>query len=80
MPTYDTGLMDAYWGASDSRVCASKKCSKPMVRGSKVFIDTVNQVYYCEQCGMCLRFHRKKAHERGENPPKTFEDVDDRVR
>lgn len=73
MSTHDIGLMDAV--ANGGKSCASKKCGKLLAHGSKIFIDTIEHVYYCEACGTCLRFHRKKASQRGEDLPKTFEDV-----
>jgi hypothetical protein len=40
--------------------------------------DLERGVAYCVPCGQRLRYHRKKAIERGEEIPKTFIDVEAR--
>ncbi len=59
--------------------CSSKKCGKMVQQGNIIFIDKLSEAIYCEGCGTCLRYHRKKAIERGETLPLDFESVDKRI-
>jgi len=49
-----------------SLTCWMKKCSRSIGVLEKYFLDTLWDRIYCYQCGLCLRYARKKAMERGE--------------
>ena len=49
--------------------CGNFKCGKMVQSESPCFRDTLGAAYYCDSCGKCLRYHRKKAAERGEDIP-----------
>ena len=60
--------------------CSSPKCRTEIIPGQKVFFDNlISDRIYCQRCGLNLRFHRKRAVQRGESPPVTFADVDRRL-
>jgi hypothetical protein len=59
--------------------CKNPECRRIVQAKENYFIDTLVTGSYCESCGKCLRYHRKKAIERGEKPPKTFKEVDARL-
>ena len=59
--------------------CAHPHCSRELEPLSKVFRDLLTDRPYCEQHGKTLRFHRKKARQRGEALPITHADVDARI-
>lgn len=47
-------------------ICFFEMCRRPIRLLDKYFIDTLWDRVYCHQCGLCLRYARKKAMERGE--------------
>ena len=67
--------------ANGKRTCANAECGKSIQRMEECFMDTLSKgKVYCERCGVMLRFHRKRAVQRGEDPPITFEQVDARMK
>lgn len=64
------------------RPCANVyKCAGEIKLDEPCFYDessvsTAPPRVYCSPCGKMLRYHRKKAAERGDSLPMTFEDVD----
>ena len=46
--------------------CADPKCGRPVVHDAPCFVDTTspNGDVYCDDCGKCLRYARKKAAQR----------------
>lgn len=49
--------------------CLNPKCfrkNKKIGVYEKYFLDTLWDRTYCHQCGLCLRFSRKRAISRGE--------------
>ncbi len=52
--------------------CFGERGIKPKDR---YFVDKITDKTYCLLCGKQLRYHRKKAEQRGEEMPRTFEDV-----
>lgn len=42
------------------------------------FVDLLSRKSYCERCGVRLRFHRKRAEQRGEAPPATIQEFEER--
>jgi hypothetical protein len=79
-PHEECSLEQFVWAGGKTKV-ASTVCSNPICRGvikpgDEFFTDHLNGARYCSQCGVCLRFHRKKARQRGEEVPMTFGAVD----
>jgi hypothetical protein len=74
----DTKLLESQQGRG-IWYCGSKTCGKVLQQGDIIFIDRMSEAIYCEKCGTCLRYHRKKAIERGEELPLNFESVDKRI-
>ena len=66
------GLRKLIWFSERLALCANGKCGKVLSNGTEFYYDTDRGVDYCFQCGVCLRYHRKKATERGEPPPASF--------
>lgn len=46
--------------------CCLEKCNKKINIFDKYFLDTLWDRVYCHQCGICLRYARKKTLSRGE--------------
>lgn len=55
------------WGPRRKGKC--RGCRKPIEFLQDYFYDKLGDCDYCEQCGRILRFHRRKAEERGEELP-----------
>jgi len=67
--------------ANGDRICRAPACGTLIKRFEDCFIDELAKgTTYCERCGVMLRFHRKRAVQRGEGPPITFEQVDARMK
>lgn len=47
-------------------LCERKGEEKGIRPGETYFLDTLTKRAYCDACGKCLRYARKKAVERGE--------------
>jgi hypothetical protein len=59
--------------------CTNDGCQASVIApGAERFIEDDSGRTYCVPCGQRLRYHRKKADERGEELPRSFEDVDQR--
>ena len=56
--------------------CSNPKCGNVMFPGEEMHVDYLARAAYCAMCGTCLRYHRKKAAERGEAIPITFEQTE----
>lgn len=83
MPIHpDKATLEQYiWSGGPTKAttnCANSRCSKKIVNGDDFFVDSLEAATYCIQCGQCLRFHRKKAGQRGEALPATFTQVEER--
>ena len=79
MPTPHSsfGLRKLIWFSDRASKCANSKCGKSLSNGTEFYYDTDKEADYCFQCGVCLRYHRKKAVERGEPAPAGFADIDE---
>ena len=59
--------------------CTSPDCAMIPEEAVKInrnsFKDSLTGRTYCETCGNRLRYHRKKWHARGEEIPRTLEEV-----
>jgi hypothetical protein len=48
--------------------CQGINCGAKIPEGTMAFVDLINnERTLCLICGQALRYHRKKAHERGED-------------
>ncbi len=74
-PKQRATLIQAKWDGNPAR-CSNTKCKTIIGPGERYFIDTAAEASYCEPCGASLRYHRKKAGERGDTMPLTFEDAE----
>ena len=46
--------------------CFMAKCRRSIRQMELYFLDTLWDRIYCHQCGLCLRFARKRALKRGD--------------
>jgi len=58
--------------SQDGLQCWVERCSHRIGAMELYFIDTLWDRVYCHQCGLCVRFRRKRALKRGE-PLETVE-------
>lgn len=65
-PVY--GLVESEWKGQDYWPCADAKCTRRVQLGDVCFLDLGSNRVYCADCGKCLRYARKKAAARGEDP------------
>jgi hypothetical protein len=61
-----TKMVEVANAGGQALVCWMKKCGRNIAVLEKYFLDTLWDRIYCHQCGLCLRYARKKAMERGE--------------
>ena len=63
----DHGFLEITYDGEDSPECADELCSSLIQPQEMCFIDTQSRgLVYCKYCGPCVRYHRKKAEQRGE--------------
>ncbi len=66
-PSVQYSLMPATHGGDVPLECSDDKCNRKIINGGAYFMDVLeNGAILCDDCGKCLRYTRKKAHERGE--------------
>jgi hypothetical protein len=58
------GLLETLLTESDTIICSDNKCGRDVMFGEACFIDIQTNNVYCESCGKCLRYERKKEEER----------------
>jgi hypothetical protein len=46
--------------------CADKKCGRVVAHDTPCFVDTTTGAIWCDDCGKCERYSRKKAAQRAE--------------
>lgn len=61
-----TKLIEVSYSDSVPSVCCFDKCHRGINTLDKYFLDILHNKVYCHQCGICLRYARKKAAQRGE--------------
>ncbi|OGT58998.1 MAG: hypothetical protein A3E01_18535 [Gammaproteobacteria bacterium RIFCSPHIGHO2_12_FULL_63_22] len=59
-----TKMVEVRWPKADS--CANAKCRKRIPASDLCFLDVLWERVYCHACGLCLRYSRKRAMQRGE--------------
>lgn len=74
-PRPQATLVEVKWAGNPVR-CSHETCPTSIGPGERYFIDKLSDSSYCQPCGAALRYHRKKAIERGQDPPITFADVE----
>lgn len=47
-------------------LCGDEKCDRLVSPNEACFFDTTKNLVYCDSCGKCVRYSRKKAVQRGE--------------
>ena len=58
------------------------ECSRKIDAGARFYYDLLQGADHrtlCDGCGKAIRFHRKRAGQRGEDVPRTIADVDQRM-
>jgi heterodisulfide reductase subunit C len=65
-PENKTKMSEVSHGDDEPIECHNKKCKRPIRLYERYYLDTLWDRVYCYQCGLCLRYARKKALERGE--------------
>lgn len=68
-------LIEVKWSGNPAR-CSRDECPATIGPGERYMIDKMSESSFCLPCGSSLRYHRKKAVERGQNPPITFADAE----
>jgi len=58
--TTDHGLLHVIHGG-ETVVCTDHKCGRTIFREMPCFVDTETGAIYCDPCGLCLRYARKRA-------------------
>ena len=58
------GLIAAFSPHTESFNCEGLKCGRPIKFMEKCYIDHKTGSLYCQSCGACIRYERKKAAER----------------
>jgi len=66
-------------GAHPPEKTSCRECRKVVEPTDRAFLDLVMGLFLCHQCGVRIRYHRKRAFFRGEKIPITFADVEARV-
>jgi len=62
--TQQYGLKNAVW-PHESRNCDDDKCGRVIETMDRCFIEMDN--LYCDSCGKCLRYSRKKEAQRAKS-------------
>ncbi len=61
------GFMEITYSGEDGVECADTLCTRFILPEHKCFIDVQEDgKIYCSLCGLCERYHRKKAIQREE--------------
>ena len=58
-------MAERIWLQGD-RICDDKKCGRIITVGDFYFTDPKGSIF-CESCGLCIRYERKRAAQRKEN-------------
>lgn len=61
-----TKVIELVSGEQGGFSCANEKCERMIMYLNRYCMDLLMERRYCHQCGVCLRYARKKALERGE--------------
>lgn len=61
------GFMEIVFTGEDPLECADELCTREIQPDAMCFVDVQEGgKLYCKSCGICERYHRKKATERKE--------------
>jgi uncharacterized protein (DUF983 family) len=61
-----TKMSEVSHGDEGPIICRNPKCGRGIRLFERYFLDTLWDRVYCHQCGLCLRYARKRAMGRGE--------------
>lgn len=65
-PRVEQGLIKMYLLEEEPRGCMEPRCERRIEPLGQFFLCTLSNRIYCENCGPPIRYHRRKAVERGE--------------
>lgn len=68
-PDLDPRIVADTYEATASRGCANPRCPAVLAHGDPCLYDQEGGFRYCVPCGERLRYHRRKALQRGEPLP-----------
>ena len=60
------GLIKMYLMEEEARDCQEPRCNRDIPPLSVFFLCVLSNKVYCAICGPPIRYHRRKAEERGE--------------
>lgn len=66
------GLMETKFYSEDEEdtdalaKCSDDKCPRMIRVGELMYVDVNNGSMFCDSCGKCIRYARKKSYQRGE--------------
>lgn len=58
------GLLETASTEDEDFVCGMSDCNRAIKYEEPCFVDTTSSAIYCEKCGKCLRYQKKKQQER----------------
>lgn len=58
------GLIEAFSPHQEIVDCEALKCGRPIKFMDKCFMNAEDGSMYCKDCGICIRYERKKASQR----------------
>lgn len=58
------GLIEAFSPYQELVDCEALKCGRPIKFMEKCFINHTDGSLFCQSCGVCIRYERKKADQR----------------
>lgn len=58
------GMIETFSPYPEIEDCVDEKCGRPIKFMEKCFIDQQTGDLYCVNCGVCIRYERKKAEQR----------------
>jgi Pyruvate/2-oxoacid:ferredoxin oxidoreductase delta subunit len=61
-----TGMVESANADAEPKDCSTPNCPRKIPQFERYFFDAIFDKTYCNQCGLCLRYARKKAIQRGE--------------
>lgn len=57
-------LLDTKFTGEVDVKCGQKECFRMISPDDPIFVDVEDSLMYCDKCGKCLRYERKKKEER----------------
>jgi hypothetical protein len=57
------GVRKCYYAKDEATKCADAKCGRTIASGDTAW-EEQGGTFFCEECGVCLRYHRKRQAQR----------------